>query len=160
MRHQTLVYPFDWVWWNYMSGSKLDSLTVSCSSYQGITSYIHGLLLLWATAELQLQKECTMLQLPHFSTSHSFSILCFCTLHILPDFKILLFYLTPVFFAYSLLICNFINTLFYISFLPTPIFLFVLYFFLQLRILLVCLYAYSHFLHFLLLLCSSYDVIT
>jgi len=52
-----------------------------------------------------------MLQFPHFSTSHSFNDLHFSTLHLLPDFKFLLFYLIPPFFAYSLLICNFINTL-------------------------------------------------
>jgi len=46
----------------------------------------------------------------------------------------------------------------YIYFLPTHIFLYLLYFSLHLRILLVCLFAYSHFLHLLLLLYSSSDI--
>ena len=90
LRHQTPVYPFNWVWWNYMSGSKFAGLPVSCIAYQGIRSYIHECL--WTTAERQLQKQCTMLQLPHFSTSHSFSALYYCTLQLLPDFKLLLFW--------------------------------------------------------------------
>jgi hypothetical protein len=96
-----------------------------------------------------------MLQFPIFSTSYSFSDLYFCALHLLPDFKLPLLYVQviPPFVAYSLLICNFINTLCFI-------FLFFLHLFYFPSYIITCtfvsyLFAYWHILTFFIS-CSYY----